>query len=793
MNLDPGAETARQNNFIHTLDYDLGSAPDPHGRLPAPSSSSFMNYHSQPPQMANMQLSMDTFQGLLNAAENAGQQGSSPQVQATPQALLEQQMRLQQLQQLQQLQNQIFQQQLELLSGGTQPSFTMSPGMDRHREQQQQQQQYPPTPASSTELRAQRNPEDFISPFILHSNPAAFAHLVQGPSGVHHQGQGQTLPDFLPAHMVPSAPHSAPANLVFASPADLPSPAELDFNNISPLTSPWLTPYTGQPASAPSAHDGPSSSAGSKRRMASSSGDESAVPAKPVRKRPSPAVRAPAPTKPRRATAGTARGTRSANSTPLFPAMATGGSGVHDIPNDTPSPIELPPMPPPAQLPAAANALQMSPISPGSGASAAGSASITPVTPASIMNLGRLGLSTSGPAKGDGGSKRRESISKARAAPKSAEKTSAVPLVSPSLKPIRPAGNTPTMEPSAFAQPVVQFRKSSHKAAEQKRRDSLKTSFDDLRLLLPPIPLPSEEGYPDEPILPGAMPPRGPPKGNAEGPNRGVSKLQLLRCGNDFIKVLKSRVDRRDDEIERLRKEIARLRLLVRPEDAEAEEPVDLEKDLDAIESAGGGLFTRAMREDRGMSAEGDDVDEEGGESYPVPTIALVSLVLAHVAEHPFSSPAMPPPPIPLRHPLSIVFLLHIALEVPIAVVGLWSPASLPFMQLTNTTLVFLKMYSALVAGLCLSALLVFTLPEFLPGKRALGMALCFYHVTCSTILFNAPRFIPHSFGPFAESYRATPEVVWGTLHGIVGFTLAAWWQATLGITQLAARQAKIQ
>lgn len=166
-----------------------------------------------------------------------------------------------------------------------------------------------------------------------------------------------------------------------------------------------------------------------------------------------------------------------------------------------------------------------------------------------------------------------------------------------------------------FAQPVVQFRKSSHKAAEQKRRDSLKTSFDDLRLLLPPIPLPSEEGYPDEPILPGAMPPRGPPKGNAEGPNRGVSKLQLLRCGNDFIKVLKSRVDRRDDEIERLRKEIARLRLLVRPEDAEADEPVDLEKDMDAIESAGGGLFTRAMREDRGMSAEGDDVDEEGGES----------------------------------------------------------------------------------------------------------------------------------------------------------------------------------
>ncbi|KZT69959.1 hypothetical protein DAEQUDRAFT_765004 [Daedalea quercina L-15889] len=139
-----------------------------------------------------------------------------------------------------------------------------------------------------------------------------------------------------------------------------------------------------------------------------------------------------------------------------------------------------------------------------------------------------------------------------------------------------------------------------------------------------------------------------------------------------------------------------------------------------------------------------------------------------------------------LNHPLSVVFLLHIALEAPIAVMGLWSPVSLPFIQLTNTTLVILKMYSAMVAGFCLAALLAFSLPEFLPGKRALGMGLCFYHVTCSTILFNAPRFIPHTFGAFAESRRATPEVVWGTLHGIVGLTLAIWWQATVGMAAAA-------
>ena len=51
------------------------------------------------------------------------------------------------------------------------------------------------------------------------------------------------------------------------------------------------------------------------------------------------------------------------------------------------------------------------------------------------------------------------------------------------MTPVTASPSTPFMPP--------QIRKSSHKAAEQKRRDSLKTSFDDLRLLLPPIPLPS--------------------------------------------------------------------------------------------------------------------------------------------------------------------------------------------------------------------------------------------------------------------------------------------------------------
>ena len=44
-----------------------------------------------------------------------------------------------------------------------------------------------------------------------------------------------------------------------------------------------------------------------------------------------------------------------------------------------------------------------------------------------------------------------------------------------------------------------------------------------------------------------------------------------------------------------------------------------------------------------------------------------------------------------VQHVSSSVFLLHIALEVPLAVQGVWSPTTLPFLQLNNTTLVILK------------------------------------------------------------------------------------------------------
>ncbi|GAV99839.1 hypothetical protein LENED_001323 [Lentinula edodes] len=113
---------------------------------------------------------------------------------------------------------------------------------------------------------------------------------------------------------------------------------------------------------------------------------------------------------------------------------------------------------------------------------------------------------------------------------------------SPPSSSLRPSSNLNSTSDAATSSTTtivpVKERKTSHKAAEQKRRDSLKTTFDDLRGLLPPIPLPTDgdsksggtAAVDDEigfialakaSLLPGALPPRGPPK-VGEGPNKGT-------------------------------------------------------------------------------------------------------------------------------------------------------------------------------------------------------------------------------------------------------------------------------
>jgi len=78
-------------------------------------------------------------------------------------------------------------------------------------------------------------------------------------------------------------------------------------------------------------------------------------------------------------------------------------------------------------------------------------------------------------------------------------------------------------------------------------------------------------------------------------------------CGNEYIRALKGRVDRRDEEIDSLRREVRRLRVVL--EQAGVQDGfmgdanmVDLERDIDAIE-----LSQQRIR----TIMEEDDVDDE--------------------------------------------------------------------------------------------------------------------------------------------------------------------------------------
>lgn len=109
-----------------------------------------------------------------------------------------------------------------------------------------------------------------------------------------------------------------------------------------------------------------------------------------------------------------------------------------------------------------------------------------------------------------------------------------------------------------------EVRKSSHKQAEQRRRDSLKAGFDELRLLLPPINAEALDPETGEPI-PGSSAPRLLPKSSLvpdSNPNKAVSKVALLKYSNEYIGRLHGKVERRDNYIDLLKEAIRSCRNL---------------------------------------------------------------------------------------------------------------------------------------------------------------------------------------------------------------------------------------
>lgn len=115
----------------------------------------------------------------------------------------------------------------------------------------------------------------------------------------------------------------------------------------------------------------------------------------------------------------------------------------------------------------------------------------------------------------------------------------------------------------------LESRRTSHKAAEQKRRDSLKFCFDELRGLLPAITL--DEDAPNGSLLgpDGTEEDReaehfelnevGDPD-QARAANKAISKVALLRHSNEYLVRIKKRLERRDAALEVCRREVQELR-----------------------------------------------------------------------------------------------------------------------------------------------------------------------------------------------------------------------------------------
>ncbi|PVF93668.1 hypothetical protein CPB86DRAFT_714915 [Serendipita vermifera] len=551
------------------------------------------------PNVPTNTLSLEQINLLLDMSlgrasmEHPGSSNDSTVLANNAEALREQLAQQLKLQQLQQLQNQILQQQIQLLTAGAR-------GLSNKEVQQLL------TPVS-TDLRSASQSTQ-VSPNILPPGMypmSAVSPHVQG-SRPEHNG-----------HFNPNSTMSAPASLAFNMPSHtIPQSPTSDF--LTPLTSPVFPPVSSH-RSKRSADvlegelSAPTSGAGSRKRVAhtNSFGDLSlnvntstVSPALLSAKRRGSvfggsALDTPSPVDLSMPPPATPHMHASSASIPPNAAHRSSHSQPQNIAPDFMSGAQM------NHMPLTVKGRERAVLSPGQPLPNASSAAapmdgvsndLMPATPALLMNMGKLPLGSglvpqiniSGNGT-DGNSishmedssqslsasqRKGKTASRSRAMSASVAATTSASTSAPPSKPRRAAAAASAKAIASSNRGGVSLGakvKSTHKDAEQKRRDSLKFSFDELRVLLPAIPLSSSSTGPlagmgltgddsDEAPLPGAMPPRGPPRGEGDGPNKGVSKLVLLRCGNEFIRDLVGRVSRRDIEISKLRNEVRDLR-----------------------------------------------------------------------------------------------------------------------------------------------------------------------------------------------------------------------------------------
>ena len=324
--------------------------------------------------------------------------------------------------------------------------------------------------------------------------------------------------------------------------------------------------------------------------------------------------------------------------------MPLGGSG--SISSETPSPVDLAQIMPPPPMP-------------DPGRMRGGPA---PLTPASLMNLGH-GIANGHqgedgqpmshdpmmpPNSGNNGATTQATIAQRRsdrrlsgAHTTAAKRGTTAKNTSASKRALamRPSQGSSLRAAAAKASAAASYpqedatKKTSHKAAEQKRRDSLKAGFDELRMLLPPINTEALDPESGEPI-PGSSAPRLLPKSSLvpdDNPNRGVSKVALLKFGNEYIVRLHEKVDKRDGYIDKLRDEIRRLRL-GESDEVRGDEGEDL-LDMDMLigeeeeEEESGGTEGGEGQDGEGEGMDEDDDLDDGDDEPYLPSRRRLSLL----------------------------------------------------------------------------------------------------------------------------------------------------------------------
>ena len=91
------------------------------------------------------------------------------------------------------------------------------------------------------------------------------------------------------------------------------------------------------------------------------------------------------------------------------------------------------------------------------------------------------------------------------------------------------------------------------------------------------------------------------------------------------------------------------------------------------------------------------------------------------------------------------------------------------------------QLYATLALSLSIVCVLLYGLPDYLPGKRAAAILMLLYHGVASSVLLNAEPFIDFAFSESLAKHGVRVETIAGVAHGIMSLVTVSWWQASLG------------